>query len=504
MNYKLSDDFTTRYATAKKWRSLEQPYLEEILSFICPGRENDFTSSGPGINAVEEETFMSLPEEMATDFASDMVTFYTPSETNWTEYLVTLPVPEDQAKIVQEIVNAREEDLFDMIQASNYNDVAPQVTFELNHGTTAMWVQQGHLSQPIYVETVPPNELFIVPGYMGILDRFRETWVGASTLQALFADWDVDLTNNALKNKIAKPGAKVKVCWGFWLDWADPGNPVWRCEISADGKRITAKEPLTLGPFAGSCPLLVGRFNPQIGRPWGRGPARKTLPDMRVLNAVDEAVLNGLDQALLNTTIYPDDGTLDLSEGLDAGRSYAAGRGFTRDQVWQMEKGVNLDYGFLSEDRLEERIRSGFYQNGPRQTGDTPPTASQWIDQRRRVQQRIGKPSAPLWRELYLPFIQRVEHIGVTTNKIDAALTHNGDVISVLPISPLQKAQNQDKVMVTRSNLDLGAQAFGDAFPEVIDVVKTFVNIVESSGDELTVVKTQEEPPNDGTAPPPE
>jgi len=503
MDRKLSADFKTRYEAAKKWRDVERPYLEEILSFICPGRENDFKAT-PDIQSVEEETFMSLPEEMATDFASDMVTFYTPSEVNWTEYLVTLPVPEEAADQVQEIVNAREEDLYDMIQASNYNDVAPQVMFELNHGTTAMWVQKGHLSQPMFIETVPPNELFIVPGYMGILDRFRETWVGASTLTALFADWEVDLTDDALKKKIAKPGAKVKVCWGFWLDWKDPGNPLWRCEISVDGKRITAKEPLTIGPYAGSCPLLVGRFNPQIGRPWGRGPARKTLPDMRVLNAVDEAVLNGLDQALLNTTIYPDDGTLDLSEGIEAGRAYPAGRGFDRNQVWEMNKGVNLDMGFMSEDRLEGRIRSGFYQDGPRQTGDTPPTASQWMDERRRVQQRIGKPSAPLWRELFLPFIQRVEYLGVESGKIDGALTHNGDAISVLPISPLQKAQNQDKVMISRSNLDLGVQAFGEAFPEVIDVVKTFENIIEASGDELTAIKTQKEPPSDGTAPPPE
>ena len=121
---------------------------------------------------------------------------------------------------------------------------------------------------------------------------------------------------------------------------------------------------------------------------------------------------------------------------------------------------VNLDTGFFSEDRLEDRLRQRFYQDGPRQRGETPPTASQWIDERRRVQQRLGKPSAPLWREFFMPFVQRVEYLAIQLGKMDEALTHNEAVISVQPISPLQKAQNQDKVMVSRSNLGLAFEVF--------------------------------------------
>ena len=500
--YKPSKDFSTRYESAKKWRDAARPVLREIYSFICPGREYDFDRTPMDTSEPDPETFSSLPEDLATDFAADLVTYFTPAEAKWTEYLVTAPIPKEQVKQVSEIVTARETELFDMIQASNYNDAAPQIMFEANHGTVAMWVEQAHLSQPIFVENVPPNELLITPGHLGILDRFREKWVLASTLKALFAGWDgIDLSDERLVSKMKKPGTTVKVCWGFWLDWEDPGNPIWRCEITIDQQRVSPKEPLTLGPMAGSCPLLVGRFNPQ-GKPWGRGPGWKALPDMRVMNAIDEGILDGLDQSLRNTLIYADDGFLDLSEGLEPGRSYPASRGFTRDQVYQLEKGVNLDVGYFSQEKLEDRIRACFYQDGPRQRGDTPPTASQWVDERRRVQQRLGKPSAPLWKEFFLPFVQRVETIGVEVGRLDGALTHNGEAITVLPISPLQKAQNQDKVMVSRSNLDLGAGAFGEAFGQVIDLVGTFENIIEASGDELTVVKKQDEIENEAAPPP--
>ncbi|GLO70339.1 hypothetical protein MACH17_18560 [Phaeobacter inhibens] len=498
---KPTKEFSTRYDAAKKWRDVVQPSLEEILSYICPGREHDFDRAQTDPRSDEQETFISLPEEMATDFAADLVTYYCPAEARWTEYLVTAPVPEDQVDQVKTIVDTREEDIFDMIQASNFNDISPQIMFEANHGTAAMWVEQGHFTQPVFMEAVPPHELLITPGHRGILDRFREKWVLASTLPALFAGWEgISLTDLRLQNKISKPGEKSKVCWGFWLDWTDPGFPLWRCEVTVDKIRVTPSTPLVLGPLAGTCPLLVGRFNPQTGRPWGRGPGWKALPDMRVYNAVDEAVLDGLDQSLKNTLIYADDGFIDLSEGLEAGRAYPASRGFTREQIFEMQRGVNLDMGFFSEDRLEERIRERFYQDGPRQRGDTPPTASQWIDERRRVQARIGKPSAPLWKELFLPLIQRVEYLGVQAGKLDAELTHNEDVISAQPVSPLQKAQNQDKVMVSKSNLDTGFAVFGEAIGQVVDVQATLQNHIRASGDELTVIRKEpqgETPPQD-------
>ena len=505
---KPSKEFSTRYTAAKQWRDIVRPRIEEIYSFICPGREHEFDTNSFTPRDDEPETFISLPEDLSSDFASDLVTYFTPSEVMWTEYMVTTPVPKEAEKQVLEIVGNRETELFDLIQSSNYNDVAPQIMFEAAHGTVAMWVDSAHLTQPIYCETVPPCELLITPGHLGILDRFREKSVMASTLDALFNGWDVDLSAPEIQRKTGKPGAVCKVCWGFWLDWEDPGNPMWRCEITVDGTCITPEEPLTLGEIAGSCPLLVGRFNPQANRPWGRGPAWKALPDMRVYNAVDEAVLDGLDQALRNTVIYADDGFLDLGEGIDAGRAYPASRGFTRDQIYEMQKGVNLDTGFFSEERLEDRLRQRFYQDGPRQRGDTPPTASQWVDERRRVQQRLGKPSAPLWREFFLPFVQRVEHLAIQLGKIDQALTYDEQTISVQPVTPLQKAQNQDEVMVSRSNLDLAFNVFQDQVGNFVDPVKTFQNIVKTSGDRLTVIRDEETSPEQGppdaSAPPPQ
>lgn len=503
---KPSKEFSARYSAAKRFRDAERPYLREVLQFCCPGREYDFDRNPTQAQADDTSVYISDGETLASDLASDLVTYYTPAEQKWAKYLVNMEIPEDQADAVMDLVSSRESDLFDLIETSNYNDIAKSIFFEAaSHGTPAMWVEMGHISQPIHVEPVPPHEMLLTPGYMGTLDRFREKMVPSDVIEPMFSDWQraglVSFDEN-LRRKMDKPGNTAKVCWGFWLDWSDPADPMWRCEVTIDGKRVTPETPITLGPMAGACPMLVGRFNPQVGKPWGRGPGRTALADMRVLDKIEELILSGMDQAVLPTLIYPDDGALDLSEGVIAGRAYAAGRSFSRDQIFELSRNVKVEYATDAKQIILDRIRTCFYQDGPRQRGETPPTASQWLDERRRVQQRLGKPSAPLWTELIYPFIQRIEWLGVQSGKLKEAITHNGQQISVLPISPLQRAQNQDQVMVTRSNLDLAFAVFQDQVGNFIDPIETFNGIVRASGDELTKLRKEERVPDEGAAPP--
>jgi hypothetical protein len=495
-------EFSSRLKTGKSWRNVAEPFIKEALKYCCPGREGDFARLNGEPYEAESEVFISIAEDMATDLAGDLINYYTPSEAKWGTFLVTIPIQEDQADAVLAKVQEREDDLFEMITSSNYNDIAPQWAFEASsHGTPGLWVQKAHLLQPIHCEVVPPHQIYVTPGHLGYLDRFREVRVLAFTLPALFDGWDVSLTDESISRKIEDPGSTVVVIWGFWINWDDPALPKWFCEITVDGKRVTPAKPLDLGPIAGSCPMMVGRFNPQVGKPWGRGPGWKALPDLRVMDDMAEIILSGLDQSLMNTIIYPDDGFLDLSEGLQAGRAYPAHRGFNREQIYDLSRNVNVDQGWFAEEKMEAKIARAFYQDGPRQRGDTPPTATQWLDERRRVQQRLGKPSAPLWSEFILPLIQRFEYLGVESGRLDAAITHNGQTISIMPISPLQKAQNQDQVMVSRSNLDLAFSVMGEGVNEVVDMRKTFRNIVKTSGDQLTEINDEQAPSQEQNAP---
>lgn len=497
---KLSPNFSSRLKAAKEWRAEAEPVIKDVLSFVAPGRENDFNRKG---SKTEYDTCRCFSaEDYAKDFAGDLAQYYTPSEGKWIEFEVEGDFG-DNADEVEAQVNEREDAILDALTKSNFYDVAPQWWFEFAHGTAGIWVEKAHLMQPIYFEPVLPHQLYLTPGHLGILDRFREvTNVPCSTLEALFQGWDVDLSDQSLRNKMSKEGTFCTVMWGFWVNWKDPGNPKWDCQIAVDNKAIS--EVMTIGPLTGGCPLNVGRFNPQIGRPWGRGPGWTSLPDMLMLDKMDEIMLSGADQSLLNTLIYADDGFIDFEGGIVAGSAIPAGRGFTRESVYQLQNNNNFQQGWVIRSEIENRIRTSYYQDGPRQRGDTPPTRAQWVDERRRVQQRLGKPSAPIWTEMLVPTIQRVEYLLMQQGFLPDAITHNEQAVNLQPISPLQKAANQEKVAVTEGNMGMIANTVGpEGLARVLDLPATLTNIIRASGDELIVVRKNDAAPTAPAVAPP-
>jgi hypothetical protein len=483
---KPSQDFEHRYSTAKRFRDDVREDITDVYRFCANDRRDEFTRTVSTQATQEADIFFSMAEEFASDFAGDLFSYFTPSETEWVEMEYLIPVPEKEVEAVQAQIDARESLIMDTIKASNYYDIGPAVFFEANHGTIGMWAAKGHSTQALYCECVPASELLVVPGHMGILDRFREKTVAAQHLVATLPG--ADLSHPDLQKKMKKAGETVKVIWGFWVTWDDPGNPRWMREVTVDDKVVMPAE--VLGPLAGSCPLLVGRFNPRPNRPHGRGPGRKALPDLRTVDKIEEVILAKLDEALNPSIAYSVDGTLDLSGGFIPGTAYPKAPS-TKQAIEVIETQARLDYGFHSLADFTARLREAFYQDGPRQRGDTPPSATQVVYERDRVQQRLGKPSAPIWSEFVKPFIQRVEYILTEEGVLDGQITANGDAVALQPISPLQKATNADKVLTTRANLDIALGAFGEAAAQVIDPIATMQNIKDASGDTLMVIREE-------------
>lgn len=497
MEYKPSKDFSYRLAAARRWRSEMEPDLKEVLRFTAPDRARDFDRTPNQRSKQEVDTHISIGEEMATDLAGDLVNYYMPSEQKWTDMEVMVPVPQHAADRVEAVVDQRNEDIYDALDMSNLNDLKPQIMFEAaSHGTPGVWMEPGHLSEPLFIEVVPPHEMLILQGHRGYLDRFREKWVPAEFLEATLPDADLDKPQ--ITRKMDKKNQFAKVCWGYWLSWEDPGNPRWLREITVDGCRVT-DEREDIGPINGACPMMVGRFNPRPNNPWGRGPGLKALPELWTLDKIEEVVLGKLDEQLDPAWTGVDDGVLDFSNGIIGGHFYPRRSDVAPEPLIPPN---TLDYGFYTKEAMEERIRVAFYQDGPRQRGDTPPTASQWLDERRRVQARLGKPSAPLFTELLLPMIQRAEFIMVQLGLLPGALTIDGLTLNVKPISPLQRSHDQEKALITRSNLDLMFNTAGpEAVAQNVDMIATFKNVMKATGDELLVMREEEDPDANETPP---
>ena len=55
----------------------------------------------------------------------------------------------------------------------------------------------------------------------------------------------------------------------------------------------------------------------------------------------------------------------------------------------------------------------------------------------------------------------------------------------------MQKSQNRDDVLTTRSNLQLAFEVLQDQAPNYIDFIETLRKVIQASGDRLTVIRKE-------------
>lgn len=485
------DAFKDRFAAAKAARTKiveEDGY--EVYKFIYNGREDEWRSNGRAWTSEAEEIFTDEVATEAEDFTYDLFNTLTPENVPWVEYEAGAAVPEENVEQAQQLIEAREKIISKSIRDSNYYDEGPTAFQDAVIGNVVLWVDRYSFASAITCEAIPASSCYFRLGPFGIDDRFREEKFYVRDLKQLLPDATFP---KKIQDQIDKGGrGKATVIWGFWRTYDDPRNPVWRQEVRVDGESVGMDQDL--GPD-GACPMLVGRFNPQPKTPWGRGPARRILPSLRTMDELSRMILEGMDHSLDPAYTYPNDGIFDASEGIESGLGYPVmpGSGDTINPIRMGE----LDYGYYSEERMLERIRHAFYRNQP-QRGKTPPSASQYLGEEQKDVRRMGRPAGKLWAEFGLALLKRFEWLELQDGGVlqgeESYLNVGENVVSLRPISPLERAQAREEVLVAQSIMGMSQENLGpDQTALVIDGPKTMGNIKSAMKDKLVEIRSEEQ-----------
>ena len=478
----MADDFKDRLDRAKKQKSFAERDIHEVMKFCDSGADRD-ERGNPIHKMCDDEVFDSLYAEAAEDFVSDLVRYYIPEDADWLEYGPGTSVPPELEGQVVQLLQQREARLNEEVAVSNFYDVAPQAFEGAKHGTIAMWSHKTVASRSLIFEVVPYEELYIGLGPYGLLDdRFRQREMKGSHVKTEFGT--IEGLDRIVQAKIDND-EKLTVVQGYWRDWSDPAVERWNYELQFDGNTV---EIDTFNSVS-EVPLHVGRFNPRAGRAWGYGPGRRLLPDIRTHDEVSQMMLEGLERDLDPPIFGPDDGQIDASQGFRSGTFYPVMPG-TAQEIQAMPQ-RSLDASFFTEATYEEKILRGFYQDGPRQRGKTPPTAAQWLDERQAIQRRIGRPAAPLWTEFLKHVIQRVDRSLVERKVLQEKVEIDGEIVTVAPLNPLIKAQRQEDAQIANVILGQIAQYAPDQLPLLVDMPATFTKVKEQLGDEIVQIRSE-------------
>lgn len=488
----LAEEANRRLADARSQKSEARADLQEAYFFTRPRLcwNVDSTAKASRKRSEEQEDLATgIGAEVSEDFATEVVSAFFPQGTNWVETL--LPDSElenlDGGEIddLKKDAAKRDKAIFSAIRASNFeSELGTSLDPHAAVGTVAWWIEKPFNTRPTIVQTVPPHELeFNVEADGTVGDRFRVRHVPGYKVASVIPG--VTLPDKVQQKITGQKNCTVEIVWCFWRDWSYPELDAWTHVLLVD-KIAVHLQPLE---GEGCLPLIVARMSPDASFSWGFGPSIKALQDYRVLDVITAATQDRVDIAVAPPMGYPDDGVLDFEGGIEAGKGYAMRPGSGKDIVPLYFEG-NPDLGFYTASDLERRIRRKHFADYPEQKGDTPPTATQWVDEMVRAQRRIGTPGKKFWREGPYAVYRRFEWILTQDGKIKD-ITIEGRKLALIPNNPATQAADNQKVQVAGNLLSMAKSYFPETSQAAIDEQKTIENFQKLMKDEVVVLRPE-------------
>jgi len=488
----IGEDACARLRDARAQKTDAELDLKEAYFFTRPRLSFQVASTAkkPSRRDGEDSDLATgIGSEVSEDFATEATAAFFPQGTNWVEATIDESELEDlkaeEIADLREDATARTAKIFSAIRASNFeSELGTVLDPHLAVGTVGWWIEKPHNTRPISVQHVPTTELeFNVEADGSVGDRFRVRWVKGSKVKAVIPD--VPLPEKVARKIANEKNCTVEIVWCFWRDWSDPENDKWVHVLLVD--KIAVHQQLLEGE--GCLPLIIARMSPDSQFAWGFGPSIKSLQEYRVLDVITAATQDRVDIAIAPPIGYPDDGVLDFENGLESGKAYPMRPGSGRDIAKLYFEG-DPDLGFYTATDLERRIRRKHFADYPEQKGDTPPTATQWVDEMVKAQRRIGTPGKKFWREGPYAIYRRFEWLLEKDGRIED-VTINGKKLTLIPNNPATQAADNQKVQIGMQVLGIAKNYFPETAAAAIDERATIDRLKALTKDDVVILRDQ-------------
>lgn len=480
-----------RLMAARDQKTTFETDFRESYFFAAPHRQRQVTSSTqPSTKKIGDEAELqtTVAFELVPDFATVVVNSIMPEHERWVERRRAPGVSQQGWDQVKAEVEGEDRDIFESMRASAlYTEIGKVFAPDLAIGTVGLWIDDPSPAQPVRVMGIPIRELELNIGPDGSVDdRFLVRWIKGGEVESLLGP-QVQVPAGWVKKFKDRPDTRFEIRWGFWRDWSARDAETWNHVVMIGSECI---HHIKL-KGQGCCPLLIGRWNPSPDHAWGYGPLVQALPDLRQADEMEANIVDAVDFAVRPPISFPDDSFANIEEGLEAGGAYPIRAG-TEDAVKPIYEPRTIDPGIIMQERREKRLRKLFFVDYPVQTGDTPPSATQWLDEMALAQRRLGTPGMPFWREFACPIFVR---FGYLLMKRGIVKDHRADgkTIGLYPSNPMQRAAEMQEVSDNAKFLQIASQIFPEEFKAMVDGSSTMLAIRDKMRATLVQFRTKEQ-----------
>ena len=242
------------------------------------------------------------------------------------------------------------------------------------------------------------------------------------------------------------------------------GPPVATCYVAPDGMALLEEGGFEEFPFA------VARWSKRSGEVYGNGPGMDALPDVKLLNRVEEENLRGIQQVVRPALLLPDDGFLGpVSTAPGSINYYRSGDVGENTRIGPLVTGAQPDIGMDYITMLQDRIERLFYVPLWRTPTKANMTATEVMQHRDDMMRSMGPAVARLQEEALGPIIERSFAI-LARNGLVADPPQGLSEYRVEYLSPLALAQRASDADATMRWLN-GVAALAQVDQSVLDTL---------------------------------
>jgi hypothetical protein len=205
-------------------------------------------------------------------------------------------------------------------------------------------------------------------------------------------------------------------------------------------------------------PWFFSRWSKASGEKYGRGPGMNALPEIKMVNLMEETMIRGAQKTIDPPVQAPDDGfVLPIKTKPGSINFYRSG-GNGRDRIEPIFNDARIDFGIQIMDAHRQRIRQAFYVD-QLQLGQGPQmTATEVVQRTEEKLKFLGPLLGRLQIEFLAPLIDRVYAIMERRQKfLPPPPELQGKALQVRYSSAIAKMQRMGEVKAIQDYLNLMA-----------------------------------------------
>jgi hypothetical protein len=391
----------------KSLRGTWENHWQEVSEYVIP-RKSDVTvefSRGQKRHRTQI-LFDTTAQQSCILLSGAMSSLLTNPQVPWFE-LGTGIREIDEDDDVREYLQKTRDRMLGVLNNSNFHTHTHELYGDLcSFGTSAMSIEEDD-QFVVRFNSHHISNFLLTSNHKGVIDElYREfKW----TVAQIVGEFGIDNVSKSIKRSFEKGMLReeFKVVHGVYPDDRGEGGSGKLPFISQWVVRVDA-ETVRMGGFS-EFPFVTPRWSLATGEDYGRSPAITALPDIKMINKMEETMIKGAQKTVDPPLQAPDDGFVRSIRTNPGGISYY--RSGTPDRLEPVFNDFRFEFGVAVTDRTRDRIKQAFFIDQLQLREGPQMTATEVLQRRDQSMVLLGPVLARMQSEFLRPLIDRVFNI---------------------------------------------------------------------------------------------